>query len=594
MIAPVPWECLDPGPVGEYLEVVDCDPASSCFYAPVDLNDPMLLAQDGLEPSEGNPKFHQQMAYAVASMTIRNFERALGRRALWAPRKTEAPGGEKQDQYIPHLRIYPHALREANSYYDPEKKALLFGYFSATDPTPGTYLPGGTVFCCLSHDVIAHETTHALLDGVHRRFLEPTNPDVLAYHEAFADLVALFQHFTFPEVLRDQIARTRGDLAGQNLLGQLAQEFGLATGERGALRDALGKVDENGHWKRSEPDPTALAKTYECHARGAILVAAVFDAFVSIYKSRVADLLRIATGGTGVLPAGALHPDLVNRLAVEAAKSAQHVLTMCVRAVDYLPPVDVTFGEYLRALITADHDLVADDDRGYRAAFIDSFRRHGIYPRDVRALSLDSLLWKPPTGEPLWQADVIKSILAPMKDRWTLDGCRHTIYNDAETARAKLHEALKSYIPDACCALGIVPAWANGDTAKFEVHSVRPARRVGPDGQTQFDIIVEITQRCWVDEAGKLYLVEDENSPPSDNLMFFRGGCTLVVDGDTGEIRYTIRKRVDDTRRQALQRSYYSGEVDDPAPMAYGGLGPPALDGQPFAALHRLAQKGGL
>ena len=81
----VPWEKLAPGPVGEYLEVVDYDPASECFYAPVDLEDRDLLAQDGLAPSEGNPHFHQQMVYAVAMNTIQNFEQALGRKALWSP-----------------------------------------------------------------------------------------------------------------------------------------------------------------------------------------------------------------------------------------------------------------------------------------------------------------------------------------------------------------------------------------------------------------------------------------------------------------------------------------------------------------------------
>ena len=70
----------------------------------------------------------------------------------------------------------------------------------------------------------------ALLDGMHRRFIEATHPDTLAFHEAFADIVALFQHFTFPEVLRHQIAKTRGDLASQSLLGQLAQQFGKAIG----------------------------------------------------------------------------------------------------------------------------------------------------------------------------------------------------------------------------------------------------------------------------------------------------------------------------------------------------------------------------
>jgi Zn-dependent metalloprotease len=81
------------------------------------------------------------------------------------------------------------------------------------------------VFTCLSHDIIAHETTHALLDGVHPFFGEPSNMDVLALHEAFADIVALFQHFSHPQVLRHQIARTRGDLSSTNLLAELAQQF---------------------------------------------------------------------------------------------------------------------------------------------------------------------------------------------------------------------------------------------------------------------------------------------------------------------------------------------------------------------------------
>jgi hypothetical protein len=49
----VPWEGKDfgPGPVGEYVEVIDVDPASNRAYLPVDLNEPFLLAQDGLAPS---------------------------------------------------------------------------------------------------------------------------------------------------------------------------------------------------------------------------------------------------------------------------------------------------------------------------------------------------------------------------------------------------------------------------------------------------------------------------------------------------------------------------------------------------------------
>ena len=41
------------------------------------------------------------------------------------------------------------------------------------------------------------------------------------------------------------------------------------------------------------PDPAELGKRVTPHARGAILVAAVFDAFLAIYRVRTADLLRI-------------------------------------------------------------------------------------------------------------------------------------------------------------------------------------------------------------------------------------------------------------------------------------------------------------
>ncbi len=270
-------------------------------------------------------------------------------------------------EYIRRLRIYPHALREANAYYSPEKKALLFGYFPASHSTPGQNLPGGVIFTCLSHDVVAHETTHALLDGMQRYFIEPSNPDVTAFHEAFADIVAMFQHFTQPAALRDQIARTRGDLAQQNLLGELARQFGQAIGNRGALRSAIGQ----------RPDPADYANNMEPHTRGAILVAAVFDAFLSVYKARIADLLRIATGGTGRLVEGEIHPDLVNRLAQEAARTANHFLRNCIRALDYCPPVDITFGDYLRAMITADLDFDADESMRDSTALVEAFRAGG-------------------------------------------------------------------------------------------------------------------------------------------------------------------------------------------------------------------------
>ena len=155
----------------------------------------------------------------------------------------------------------------------------------------------------------------------------------------------------------------------------------------------------------------------------------MFDAFLQIYKRRTADLLRLATGGTGVLPDGAISTDLVNRLAREASKVAGQILNICIRALDYCPPVDITFGEYLRALITADADLVPNDKFGYRTAFIEAFRNRGIYPSDVKHLSPGSLVWEAPPL-PLRQAKV-REVLDKMSTDWDLNSRARDAYKSS-------------------------------------------------------------------------------------------------------------------------------------------------------------------
>lgn len=595
MTLEVPWETLGPGPVGEYLEVVDVDPASGCCYAPVDLNDPYLLAMDGLDPAEGDPQFHQQMVYAVAMTTIRNFERALGRRVFWSETRKE-----QGYAFIRRLRIYPHALREANAYYSPLKKAILFGYFPASTRNPGRNLPGGTVFSCLSHDIVAHETTHALLDGLHRRFIEPSNRDALALHEAFADIVALFQHFSFPEVLRHQIARTRGDLSSQNLLSELANQFGQAIGSYGALRDALGAVDPaTGEWRPKEPDPADLRTIHEAHSRGAILVAAVFDAFLAIYKSRIADLLRIATGGTGVLPQGAIHPDLVDRMAREASATSAQVLNMCIRALDYCPPVDIDFGDYLRALVTADRDLAPEDERRYRISIIESFRRRGIYPHGVRSLSAESLCWSCPEPDEMALFQKLlptTEYLKQVQPEWSLSSDREAAWKTARESAKQVHD----WLADEGRKLGPALGLALEDDAPrsirrgkdgrpvFEVHAVRPARRVSPNGQSRIDLVIEVTQkrRGYTDSDRQTQVDEGKLEPPLENF-WFRGGSTILINLESREVRYCIGKGIANADRLERQRRYVAGDSDGSLAATYFGDARIRDEAEPFAFLHR-------
>lgn len=583
----VPWERdLRPGPVGEYLEVVDIDPSSDAAYAPIDLNHPHVLSQGGLAPTPADPRFHQQMVYAVAMKTIGHFERALGRTALWSPRISRPKG----EIFVRRLRVHPHALRGENAFYSPERKALLFGYFPARSDWRGIK-EGQLTFTCLSHDIIAHETTHALLDGLHPRYSEATNPDVLAFHEAFADLVAIFQHFTMPEVLAHQISLSRGDLGGVSPLVVLASEFGRATSRDGEFQSALrSAIDAQSNLDlrdlRGSADPLPIA----VHERGARLLAAVFDAYLTLYRARQEDLVLLATAGSGVLPQGRLSEPLVKALACEASKLAGQLLTICIRALDYCPPLDVTFGDYLRALITADRDAVPDDPRGYRLALIGGFMKRGITPRNVQRLSPESVVWEAPPI-PIHTA---ATVLARMNLGWNTREDREQSWKLSRDNARLLHawlsgrpnplwtaSGLTTFAdPDELTALGIyrvagkyqVTRESLGETlsetirvSPIEVHSVRPARRSGPDGQTRSDLVVEITQG-WRGPDG----------------LDRRGGCTVLFDLETFEARYLIRKRVGNIPAAEIQDEQARAQPHGLREAYFAS----ASASEPFALLH--------
>jgi hypothetical protein len=521
-------EKLAPGPRGERLEVVDYDISHDRYYRPVNLDDPAILMSGGLDPRESDPRFHQQMVYAVAMRTIENFDRALGRKMeLRRKKRTQ------------RLRLLPHAFHGANAYYDSDQHAVLFGYFRADRENPGKNMPGQNVFTCLSHDIIAHEVTHAVCHRLRRYFLEPSNEDVLAFHEGFSDIVALLQHFSFQEMLKDQIQKTRTDLRKKTLLVELAQQFGYATGAGAALRSAI-----------DDPEKRLYQNTFEPHLRGSILVAAVFDGYFNVYQRRIHDLIRIATGGTGNLPDGDLHPDLVNRIALEAAKSAQYFLTMCIRAFDYLPPVDVTFGDYLRALVTADVELVATDEFGQRNLVIEAFRQRGIYPENVISLAEESLQWEPadPKIPPVpflrmneflqymlfnveWfsrpalrREDAIESVEAAVGQRLTSQSSEGA---ELEFTRS-IARGLHAYAKANATKLRLDPA------LPIEVSGFHLSFRVAPSGRLVVELVSQFAQK---DKTRK----EELGGIP------FRGGTTLITDAQ-GQPRYVISKPLHSAR----------------------------------------------
>jgi hypothetical protein len=475
-----------------------------------------VLINNGREPSLSDHRFHQQMVYAVCSSTYNVFRLALGRDPSW---------GFKMDPgRAPVLRIRPHAKREKNAYYDTESGELRFGYYASESIVHGLNMPGGTVFTCLSHDIIVHEMTHALLDGMRARFLLPTNPDVLAFHEGFADLVAVFQHFSYPEVVRGAIERQPEAPESDNLMASIAAQFGHTTGSERPLRSA---IDFDAKYDPASSDP---------HQLGSVLVSAVFEAFTTVFRRKTARYRRLAGRGAG----GPVNRDLAVVLAERASRLASQFLSICIRAIDYCPPVDLRFGEYLRALITADFDLVPDDPWAYREALIEAFAHRGIYPEEVLNLSEDALLWRPPARE-------LESIKGLHFSELRFAGDPGRAADAGELQRQA--RAVGAYVTDPTVAHEFGLALPHdqelgGDTVDPpSISSVRSIRRVGPDKEVTFDTVAEIVQRRE--------LRSSEGSGPTE----FYGGSTIIL-GPDGRIRYVISKSITNEARMAAEAAY--------------------------------------
>lgn len=504
----VPYEPLEPGPVGERFAVVDYDGGAKTYYSPVNLDDQSILMRGGLDPTEFDPRFHQQMVYAVASETLARFEAALGRRVHWRRAPKRPAVGQPNRLYL-----YPHAMVDRNAFYSPDAHGILFGYFRADQDSSdsGNLLPGQIVFTCLSHDVIAHEVTHAVIDGIRSHFTEATNIDVPAFHEAFADLAALFRHFSHQDALLDAIQRTGGrlyaaklsadspsqsdgatiqsEIAANNPLIELARQFGQSTGMRGALRSALGVP----------PNSKDIETVAEPHARGSILVAAVFDAFFAVYLRRANTLFRIFRAGGGSANPIELPMPLATKLAEEASSTSEMFFAICARALDYCPPVNITFGDFLRAIITADTDLYPVDSDGVRDAIMQAFRLRGILPTDAQFFSQDALCWPP----------VEPDALPPVSG--LLFGDPNGLTRAEQDHNGDL---LRKYARDNAKRLGFK------GKDRIAAASFHPMFRIVEDGSLKVDMVVELVQTRQI-------LTVPAN--PRSEKLTVRSGVTLII-----------------------------------------------------------------
>jgi hypothetical protein len=381
----VPAEILAAGPRGYRVHVVDYDSTTGSYHGTH-----MLPAEYRVEPrawQAGAPsilndyRFHAQNVYALVMKTLARFEFALGRRIGWS--------------FDSHqLNVAPHAMVDANAFYSPPDQGLVFGYF--------TGLSGNTVYTSLSHDVVVHETTHVLVDALREKYMIPSSPDQAAFHEGYSDVIALLSVFSQRELveellcLGDQRARKSRTLASSAVKPDALRKsalLGLADEMGKEMSDARGGALRRSVEIKAAPDLLDRPEFDEPHRRGEVFSAAVLNAFLGAWSDRI---VGVGQGdGLGTLGNGRYS---LQRVAEEGAAIADYLTTMLIRALDYMPPVHVTFGDVLSAMLTADVEIRPDDSRYVlRGRLVERFAEYGIRPSSDRK-DIPGI-WSPPKGE---------------------------------------------------------------------------------------------------------------------------------------------------------------------------------------------------
>lgn len=525
----LPAEELLPGPTGYRVKVIDYDVSTDTLYKPAEItNSGDADAYHDADDKEllADPRFHAQNVYAIVMRTLARFEKALGRRVQWGC------GGHQ-------LHIAPHAFAEANAFYSRADRSLFFGYFKGRT--------GKTIFTCLSHDVIAHEATHAILDGLRSRFLEPSSPDQAAFHEGFADIVSMLSIFSLPDIvgamLDDATDRdlpegaaapeADGDDPHALIDARLLEPEWLKRSAIFGLAEEMGR-DLSGvrgdALRRSvllEPGEALDDEEFlEEHRRGELIVAAMLNAFLEIWIRRTESLGTIVAGRKD------------RRAVVEAgARVADHLLTMAIRAIDYCPPVDVSFSDYLSALLTVDREVVPDDDRyGYREALLEHFDRFGI--AKGRGSGEDGT-WQRCTAKLGYGRTHFDSLLRD----------KHEVFRFLWENRDELEIDTRGYI---------------------EIESVRPAMRIAPDGFMLRETVAEYVQilTLTAKEFREIGIDVPEGMEDGKRLRIYGGG-TLIFD-EYGQMKYQIANHLakdeGDRERQArrLDHLWTRGILDAP------------------------------
>ncbi|HEX5719287.1 MAG TPA: hypothetical protein VF179_24205 [Thermoanaerobaculia bacterium] len=342
------------GPVSRRVAVLDFDAATGAVLPGARFVDPgkRKFGSYDCPAEEGiyGRSFQQVSAFATVLRTMYLYEEpdTLGRQLTWA-------------FGAPQLLVVPRAGEDPNAFYERESHSLQLFYISRGEKPPAC--------ACLSRDIIAHETAHAILDGIAPDLYNSLTPQSLALHEAIADLTALLMSFRSGKLREAVLKETKGSIADSSAFSTVAPEFGQARDPTMRyLRSLLNNktldredksLDENGVPNR--------VNRYESHSLSEALSGALYTVMVKIHGSLATDF---SASGKALFVGG------------------ERFKRMILRALDYLPPGEVSFGDYGRAILAADQAAHPKDSQE-RQWICEEFVRRALVP-DKAALKVET------------------------------------------------------------------------------------------------------------------------------------------------------------------------------------------------------------